>query len=563
MELTRRNLVTGSALAAGVAAAGIAMNAATARADETAAAAPAGDWDQEADLVIVGAGMGGLCAGVQALQDGIQNVTIVEISRWLGGGTSFSVGTIHVGSAGTTVEEYDAFTEGEATSDLSHNIFLQVPDLMEWLSTLDLPIEVTGIGETTEGSGLESEIAAGRNAPTAHMVTEDGTGGVTSCHYFFDHFGQLFQDLGGTLLTQTGAKQILMDNRGYVEGLLCRDANGNDIRIHTSQVVLACGGFQNDSELKQRYLGIDGMQAANMGSPYNTGAGIKMATAVGASLQGDMSHVAGLFVAAQPAKNWMEDIKNWEANDYNGDQGGKWWLFDTIVDRIPGEAILVNSQGKRFVDETLGGHSGEADMIRQKRASYVMVCDDTAWNNWMQSVTFSLMSPMQAKIDLITSDAVGGSVYQADTIEELADALNASGYATHQVHKANLVQTINDYNAAAEAGTCADLEVPRGGEEVAPIATPPFHAMPLRNAIFVTFGGVAVNEACQVLDVSHQPIPGLYAASPCAGGFMHEFYVGSIAHAGVTGRIAANSAAAALGVAAPAADAEATEEAAE
>ena len=539
MEITRRNLVTSGAMAAGLAAV-----SSSALADEAAL----GDaWDREADVVIVGAGMGGLCAGVQALQNGIQNVIIVEISKWLGGGTSFSVGTIHVGSAGTTREEYDAFTKFQSTYPLSYAAFEDVPRLMEWIDTLGLPIEVSGIGESTV-SGLEAEHASAGNAPRGHMIDAEGHGGVQACHYFFDNFGELFTSLGGTLLTQTGAKKILQDEYGKVQGVLCADSDGNPVRIKTSQVILACGGFQNDQELKARYLGREGQHAANMGSPYNTGAGIKMAQACGASLQGDMSHFAGLYVCTEPAKNWMEDVEAWEENGYSAEQGGKWWLFDTVIDRIPPKAIMVNCQGKRFVDEGLAGHSAEAAMAQQQRAAFLVVCDDDVWQDWMESLTFSLVPTIEEKLDLICSDVVGGSVFQGDTLEELAAALNGSGVATHSVHAANLKKTVDELNAAIDAGTLADLDVPRVASEVAPIVKAPFHAVPLRNAIFVTYGGVAVNEKAQVLDVSHEPIPGLYAVSPCAGGFMHEFYVGSIAHAGVTGRWAANSAAEALGV---------------
>ena len=75
MELSRRTLVTSGALAAGAAIAASSISAAAA--DEAAG--------QAADLVIVGEGMGGLCAGVRAIQNGIANVTIVEVSKWPGG----------------------------------------------------------------------------------------------------------------------------------------------------------------------------------------------------------------------------------------------------------------------------------------------------------------------------------------------------------------------------------------------------------------------------------------------------------------------------------------------
>ena len=175
-----------------------------------------------------------------------------------------------------------------------------------------------------------------------------------------------------------------------------------------------------------------------------------------------------------------------------------------------------------------------------------MIADSTAWDEWLALGCCGTVSTMREKVELVCSEKVGGAVYTADTLEGLADAMNASGITTHQVNKANLLATVAEYNAAAEAGTGADLPQARVTRECAPIVTPPFYALPIRNGIFVTFGGVAVNERAQVLDCNRQPIRGLYAASPCAGGFMNEFYCGSIAHADVTGRWSGASAAEAL-----------------
>ncbi len=540
-NITRGELLkgTGAAAALGLAAAGMvgAQTAQAADADDVA-------WDMNADLVVVGAGMGGLTAGVQALEDGIENVVIVEISKWVGGGSSFSNGSIHVGSAGTTRDSYQKFSHYQSNTELALASFDACAPLQEWLDQFDLPLEIEAAGEGSS-NGISTHDAS---ASRAYMVTEDGERGVKACVNFFEEYAALFEDMGGTLLRQTAGKKLFMDDDNKVCGILCSDASGNPLKIATTQVVLACGGWQGNQELRNRYLGIDGYGAANMGTPYNTGAGIKMATEVGAALNGDMSHFAGLFVAAEPAKNWMDDVETWEACGYDDEEGGKWWLFNFIVDAIPKAGILVNCYGERFADENAAGHSTEPDIARQRRATAVMICDSTAYDAWVESGVRGTVANMGEKLDLITSDKIGGSLYKADTLEELADAMNASGIATHSMHKANLVKTVAEYNAAAEAGTGADLPVARVTMTCDPIVTPPFYAFPMRNAIFVNFGGVEIDTKARVLDTQHQPIPGLYATSPCAGGMMHEYYCGSIAHAGATGRWAADSAAEALGI---------------
>ena len=92
---------------------------------------------------------------------------------------------------------------------------------------------------------------------------------------------------------------------------------------------------------------------------------------------------------------------------------------------------------------------------------------------------------------------------QADTLEELAEKMG--------VPAVNLVKTVEEYNAAAKAGTAAELEVPRVTQEAVALENGPFYALPIRNAVFVCFGGVAVDKQARVLDHSRQVIPGLYA----------------------------------------------------
>lgn len=546
-ELSRRSLLaTSGAVAAGAVALGLSGALSGCSNAPAADLADTGDgaWDSEADLVIVGAGMGGLSAGIQALQNGIPNVTIVEVSRHVGGGSSFSNGSIHVGSAGVTEESFNAFTRHMSTNEVALAAFMDCAPLQEWCVELNLPGELEAAGTASVGSMSHHDSSAGR----FYMLTEDGERGATACVNFFTAMANLFEEMGGTLLRETAGKHIVMNDRGEVAGILCTSKDGTPLRIATTQVVLANGGWQNNEELKSRYLGIDGAQAALMGVPYSNGNGLKMAEECGAMLTGDMSHFAGLFVAASPARNWMEDVDVWESTEYDENEGGKWWLFNTIVDAIPESGILVNCFGQRFCDEEAPGHSTEPDIARQRRGTAVAICDAPAYEEWMASTVRGTLPSMKEKIDLITSDTVGGTVYSADTLEELADKMNESGIATHFMHKGNLVKTVEEYNQAAEAGTGEMLSPARVTRPCNPIATPPFYAFPMRNAIFMTFGGVQIDTGAHVIGRDHRPIPGLYATSPCAGGMMHEFYCGAIAHAGVTGRWAANSAAEALGL---------------
>ena len=224
------------------------------------------------------------------------------------------------------------------------------------------------------------------------------------------------------------------------------------------------------------------------------------------------------------------------------DDNGKYWLYDQKLDTLPGAAIVVNLQGKRFADEGEKSHRVHQAAMKQRRATVVMICDDEAFRPWWENVEYSHRTVQQKFEDVILSDKVGGVLYEADTIEELADMLAQDG--PHKVAKYNLLRTIEEYNKAAEEGTTAQLDTPRELGKISPLATPPFHAFPMTISVYAPFGGIAIDTNAQVLDKNRQPIPGLYATSPAAGGIMREVYIGAIASAAVTGRWAGAAAAA-------------------
>jgi succinate dehydrogenase/fumarate reductase flavoprotein subunit len=546
MEVTRRDLLKKGALAAGALVAGsVALAGCSDDAAGSNGSNASGTWDQECDLVIVGEGMGGLAAGVRALENGIANVIIVETSKWPGGGSSFAVGGIHASGMGNSEEQYLQNTRYQSTSKLSVDSFLGIDPLITWLGTLDLPFNLQ-----MAATGATQHDATSTDMQAAYMTDENGDTGVPGCINFFRTFETRFVEKGGTILHETTARKILTDNRGVIEGLLCYTRAGEPIRIGSSQVVLACGGWQSNEEMKNKYLGNEAWQVGNMGCPYNTGSGLIMAQEVGAALRGDFGHTAGLFLPALPAKNWMDDVASYESNDYSWDVHGKWWLWLTLIDALPNTSIFVNRSGKRFTDEAHPRHSFETDIDRQEHATAIGIMDGPAWDAWMKQYPGRGMDEsltIQDRFDTIVSDEVGGAYFSADTIEELADKLNATGIATYEVHKANLITTVTEYNNAAATNSGASLDPERVTWGGVPITTPPFYALPFRSAIFMTYGGVAINDRAQVLDSSQDVIAGLYATSPCAGGCMQEFYAGSIAHAGVTGMWAGDSAAAALG----------------
>ena len=535
-NITRSAFVKGMGLVPGAAAAASIM-AGTAAADETEGRA----WDYETDIVVVGSGAGGFTAAMTAMEAGVSDIVMVEIDNHTGGGSSFSDGGIHQSGAGLTIESFDEYTKYAMTDPISHKCQLQFEETLDWVASHEqfdlMHFQWTSIGR--KGEEVENDSLA--------LLDPDGNVSPYGTRPFFDAFEQMFKDAGGTLLMETAAEKILTDHdSGAIQGIRCSDVEGNKIYIKASQVILACGGFQNNKEMLAKYMGPYGENCTVMGTPYNSGIGIKMAEELGAKLAGHMGGWAGIYAAALPAKNPMESIEDYKGRDYSYETG-RLHLFNTLIDEPSETGIIVNQEGLRYVDEFLVGHESQLPLAKQTNATGIAICDADGYEDWQGQVNYGTASSMGEKIQNALSEEIGGTLYVADSIEELADKLNGSCIIYHQVDKANLIKTVEEYNAAAEAGTSDMLTPPRTTGKIQPIVKPPFYALPIRPAIFGCFGGLAIDEYARVLDTNDNPIPGLYACMPTANSGMCAIYVGMIYHATVSGRWAGAAAAAALG----------------
>ena len=314
---------------------------------------------------------------------------------------------------------------------------------------------------------------------------------------------------------RTRATALIFDGE-RVSGVRIRHGN-EESEIKARAVVLACGGFEANTEWRTRYLGPGWDLAKVRGSRFNTGEGLRMALAIGAS----------------PYGNWSGcHAVQWELN---APEFGDLAVGDQFQKHSYPFAILVNATGKRFVDEG-------ADFRNYTYAKYGRVVLEQpgqfAWQIWDKKTKH--LQRDEYNIRQCTKVV-------ANTIEELAKKLDG-------VNAPEFIKTIAEYNAAVrtdvafnpnvkDARRTEGLTIPKSNWANT-IDTPPFEGYAVTCGITFTFGGLRITNDGQVMDLDYRPIAGLYAAGELVGGIFYFNYPGGtgLTSGSVFGRIAGVSA---------------------
>ncbi|NPV08498.1 MAG: FAD-binding protein [Anaerolineae bacterium] len=520
----RRSFLRKAAVGAGVAAATAVSTGAAAEPSRQMVTPE--EWDMEVDVVVAGAGHGGLCAAVAAAEEGA-DVLLLEISSKTGGGSAWSGGYIHAMGL-QDWEEYNAHTEG------LHDPVLGRPyietfrnEFIPWLEEIGAYFEGPGAG-----IAFSADYSMGHGEP-----------GYLRHRLYFDSLEEALARFGGTLMTRMRAVKLFADEEGNVVGLRAVNVEtGEVLNIGAKAVILATGNFMANKEMLNRYVGPFAHRAKLMGVPYSTGEGIMMAQEVGAILSGNMSTWSGTLVALTPgdplcanAEEYERVLQETPPEELGGPlSAGRvsppgWLPLDAGFFSGQVRGLLVNKEGKRFIDES---SPLEGKYVRLQQA-VLNQTEGMAYQIGDQAI-FDAAMGSAAAIEAI--EAEGGTVIVADTLEELADQLAERG-----VRRGAFLRTIEEYNQAIADETTMDLDVPRAAG-LFPIENPPFYAIAVTAQIYMTFGGIAINEKCQALDRQKGPIPGLYAVPPAGGGVFDVIYGGGIGIAGTFGYLAGKAA---------------------
>ena len=292
----------------------------------------------------------------------------------------------------------------------------------------------------------------------------------------------------------------LLGHSRKIEGVSVVDPNGlYDVTAPT--VILCSGGFQANPEMRARYLPPNADLMKVRGSRHNTGEVLQMALAMGAAPSGQWSLGHSSLVSADgPAYSLIG--KQYSRYSYT-------W------------GISVNTSGRRYCDE---GENLRMMTYAKMGWKALGEPDGMAWQ-----VFDSKVNNHEGGTLLRSGYRAGGESYEAETIAELADLIG--------VPAAVLEHTVKEFNTSIEhdaadfdptgldGRSTTGLMPPKSNWAVA-IDTPPYLAYPVTAGVTFTFGGLHVNTDAQVLNVTGDPIEGLYASGDIMGIF-YNGYVGS------------------------------------
>lgn len=485
---------------------------------------------ESADVVVVGAGNAALSAALAAREQGASVIVLEKAPEHLrGGNTYFTGGGFRFPYNGledirrlipdmseAEAEQVDvgAYPQAEFYSDLMRvSEGLADQDLIDTLVKQAYPTMLW-----LREQGIRFALMYGRQA-----FKQDGKfrfwGGlivesVGAGKGLIDGLIPIAERQGVRIRYGAAARELLQDSRGRVRGVLVQDAEGLR-EVDGRAVVLACGGFEANSEMRTRYLGQGWELAKVRGTQFNTGDGIQMALRAGAMPYG---HWSGCHAVA-----W----------DLNAPPFGDRKIADLFQKHSYPFGIIVNIHGQRFVDEG-------ADF---RNYTYARYGREVLFQP--QRVAFQIFD---AKVKHLLRDEykiAQVTKASADTLAELADALG--------IDRKGLEDTVRRFNAAVQPGdfnpTVKDAKgtagiTPPKSNWALPIDTPPFEGYAVTCGITFTFGGLRIDRECQVIDTRGEAIPGLYAAGELVGGLFYFNYAGgSGLMAGATfGRLAGTSA---------------------
>ena len=483
----------------------------------------------DTDILIVGAGNGGMFAAAYAAANGLnfrvieQNANVQDTRHWYG--AVDSAAAKEAGEPATDkaklLSEISRYASGKCDqrvvktwineSAAMHDFMRSIlEDKYGWVCDFTSGSEAAWPAENAEHNTDYLYPVQEHN----YMASESASGTPRN-----ELLLQYIQELGYDVDFKTSLAKLEKNSEGRITGIIAQSAEDDHfIRYNANKgVLLACGGFPGNPYMMEQLdpLGTSVTTACSY-SPADKGYGIRAAVWAGANL--DKEAAPMLFdrgiVAPGVDAGYVDSDSAFGGKAFPG----------KIRQYNPGTQpfLKVNRNGERFANESCPYNDIVYAAAHQPGRVYAQICDANILEDAKRFHTIGCSAQtrnggekyIQGKMD----EAIeAGALFKCDTLDELADKMGFTGAA-----KDTFLATVERYNELYDKQNDEDFGKP--AYRLSAIRTAPFYGCWLGASLLTTEQGIAINEKGQALDTNNQPMEGLYITGDMSGSFFANNY---------------------------------------
>ena len=483
----------------------------------------------DTDILIVGAGNGGMFAAAYAAANGLnfrvieQNANVQDTRHWYG--AVDSAAAKEAGEPATDkaklLSEISRYASGKCDqrvvktwineSAAMHDFMRSIlEDKYGWVCDFTSGSEAAWPAENAEHNTDYLYPVQEHN----YMASERASGLPRN-----ELLLQYIQELGYDVDFKTSLAKLEKNSDGRITGIIAQSTEDDHfIRYNANNgVLLACGGFPGNPYMMEQLdpLGTSVTTACSY-SPADKGYGIRAAVWAGANL--DKEAAPMLFdrgiVAPGVDAGYVDSDSAFGGKTFPG----------KIRQYNPGTQpfLKVNRNGERFANESCPYNDIVYAAAHQPGRVYAQICDANILEDAKRFHTIGCSAQtrnggekyIQGKMD----EAIeAGALFKCDTLDELADKMGFTGAA-----KDTFLATVERYNELYDKQNDEDFGKP--AYRLSAIRTAPFYGCWLGASLLTTEQGIAINEKGQALDTNNQPMEGLYITGDMSGSFFANNY---------------------------------------